>query len=307
MSIADAVAEQEKPSEQEPGQEMAEEDDTLEEKLTKHVHPAKAFLFGSILVTVFIAILTSILSDSGMVYAIIGFTPTIAAVLIFIFLLDGEYKDALLWLTPLAVAFLFLGLGPFINQLLGDQLDLSVLTAVNLALSYVILGIMSLIEYYGGKDEEDATLEEVQAFEPEHLGRYIHTIEDKCKAINFVIGRIYRASNGGTKGLRERLRVPREWYNEFNAIPAEEAQAQRQLALDLLGRIEERLGSLLRPEKDLFTKDELRSLKGLARDEEGRDRILDVLIVNDNDPVEEYFLGAMDFCKRVKEGLEKLK
>ncbi len=226
--------------------------------------------------------------------------------LLFIFLLDGEYKDALLWLTPLAVAFLFLGLGPFVNALIGDQLDIAVLTAVNLVLSYVILGIMALIEYYGDKAEEDATLEEVQSFEPEHLGRYIHTIEDKCKAINFVIGRVYRTSNGGTKVMRERLRIPREWYNEFNAIPAEQAQEQRQLALDLLGRIEERLASLLRPEKDLFTKDEIRSLKELARDEGGKDRILDVLIVNDNDPVEEYFLGAMDFCKRVKEGLEKL-
>jgi len=247
----------------------------------------------------------SVMTDANPVFTILGFLPIVLAAIIFLFLLENDYKDVLFWLVPVALCILFLAIGPFLNELIDKQLDIFVLTAINLIISYIVLAIMFILEYTRTKKDEPATLEEVKEFKDEDLGRYLRSIEDKCKALNFVIGRVYRASNGGVKTLRERINIPREWYNEFNEIPKDAIDDQRALALDLLTRIHDRLSSLLQPEKDVFDKAELALLKNLARDEHGRDRILDVLVVNDNDPVEEYFLGAMDFCKRVKGELEK--
>jgi hypothetical protein len=204
------------------------------------------------------------------------------------------------------MAVLFFVLGEALNAVLLGQLDLPVLTGVNLVLSYLILLVMIFIEYRRTREQEPATLEEIEHFKPEHLEKYIHTIEDKCKALNFVMGRVYRASNGGTARLREKVKVPSEWYNEFNTIAPEEVKEQKDLAIDLLTRIEDRLSLLLKPERVVFDHDDVKGLKHLARDPDGKDRIIDVLTVNDNDPVEDYFLGAMDFCKRIKVELQKL-
>ncbi len=284
-------------------EEQDEQEEQLEHVMARHVKGSKAWLFASILITLFIALISAVMTNSSMAYAFLGFGPTLLCVLIYIGLLEGEFKDVLFWLTPLVVCFLFLVLGTSLNSMIGDQLDIPVLTGVNLILAYVILAIMSLIEYQG---EKQATLAELDEFKPEELHRYIHTIEDKCKALNFVIGRVYRASNGGTKEMREQIKVPSEWYNEFNAIPPDEAKEQSHKAIELLQRIQERLHSLLKPEKDVFVHEDIKGLKNLERDGHGKDRILDVLSVNDSDPVEDYYLGAMDFCSRITSELKKL-
>jgi hypothetical protein len=280
-----------------------QEEAVLEERMVKHVHPAKGWLFASILLTLFIALLSSITTESNSLLAFVGFAPTIITVVIFIGLLEGEFRDALFWLTPLAMGMLFLAVGSTAGGFFAE-LDLPVLTGVNMLLSYVILAIMTMIEY--GARPKEKSLADVEEFEPEQLDQYIHTIEDKCKALNFVIGRVYRASHGGTRSMRDKIKVPSDWYNEFNSIPSEEVKEQKELAIDLLNRIKGRLQTLLQPEKDTFSKAEIVGLKHLARDKDGKDRVLDVLSVNDQDPVEDYFLGAMDFCKRVLDALEKL-
>ncbi|MBR9692551.1 APC family permease [Candidatus Woesearchaeota archaeon] len=274
----------------------------LEHIMVRHMKASKAWLFASILITLFIALIAAVVTNSNLALAVLGFSPTLIAAIVFIGLLEGDFKDVLFWFTPLGLCFAFLGIGSVANATYGSQLDIPVLTGVNLGLSYVILGIMTAIEYRN--EGEEAVLSE--EFTPGQLDQYIHTIEDKCKALNFVIGRTYRASNGGTRGMRDKIKVPSDWYNEFNSIKPEEAKEQQVLALDLLGRIQERLHSLLKPEKDVFTKTEYKGLRTLMRDDEGKDRVIDVLSVNDNDPVEDYYLGAMDFCKRVTQELQKL-
>lgn len=297
-AVSDGVQE-EKEEEREEEAEAA-----LEELLTRHVRASKVWLFASILGTLFLALIVSVSTTSSAALTIIGFTPTILAAITFLGLLEGEYKDVLFWLTPLALNFLFLAIGGLMNET-GSPLDIPVLTSINLILSYLILIGMFFIEY---RKEKDATLAE--PFKPEALEQQFHTLEDKCKAINFVIGRVYRASNGGTKSMREKIKIPSEWYNEFHRMTAEAAtreDEELELARTLLERIQERLLLLLKPEKEVFTKEELRGLRNLARDTTGLDRILDVLSVNDNDPVEEYYLGAREFCRQALEGLREVK
>lgn len=290
--------------------EEVEQDEEQEAKDRQEVEKrdyklTKGFIFAFILVTLFIALMSAVMTDSGLLFTIMGFTPTILVLIVFIGLLEGNYKDILFWLSPLVICFLFLAIGPMVNVFLGGQLDIGVLTGVNMLLSYLFLAAIMLIEYHRGDDE--VQIKEIEdEFKPENIDRYIHTIEDKCKALNFVIGRVYRASHGGTKQLRTKIKVPSEWYNEFNSIRPEEIKEQQAFALDLLRRIQDQLGLLLKPEKDVFTEDEIHHLKVIARDRHGKDRIIDVLTVNDQDPVEDYYLGAVDFCKRVIKHLDEL-
>lgn len=288
-------------AEQEIDDEVAEAE-AAEEALYQYSPLARAWLMISILLTLAIAVVSGIRTDSALIFAVIGFLPTIACCLIFIVLLEGGFKDILFWMTPLGICLLWLAIGDFLNTSLNNQLDVALLTGVNIIISYIILAIMTAIEYAHKRDEEDVSLEE--DFKPEKLDRYIHTIEDRCKGINFVIGRVYRDSRGGSKAIRERLKVPSEWYNEFNSISASQIREKRPLALEILGKIERQLQVLLKPEKDVFTHSEIKALR-IAHDTNGYDRIIDVLSVNDRDPVEDYFLGAMDFCKKVTEGLRR--
>lgn len=306
-SLPEEPAEDETQKLQAEGDEAAEEErEHLEDRVIKHISFSKGFVFSSILVVLLLALLSAIWTDSGLVYTLLGFAPTILACIIFIGLLEGDFQDVVYWLIPLGIMLAFLGVGPWVNELINYQLDILVLSGLNLLLSYAILGLLFLIEY-SAKRETSVSVQEVEEeFKPEELSRYIHTIEDKCKALNFVIGRVYRTSHGGSKELREKIKIPSEWYNEFNSIKPEELDAQKALALDLLKRIKEQLEVMLRPEKDVFTEKEVKQLKHIARDSLGKDRVLDVLSVNDQDPVEDYFLGAIDFCKRIIKKLEEL-
>ncbi|MCX8147207.1 MAG: hypothetical protein N3D84_01945, partial [Candidatus Woesearchaeota archaeon] len=133
----------------------------------------------------------------------------------------------------------------------------------------------------------------------EDLPTLIHSIESNCKALNAVIGRVYRKSNGGTDLMRDVIEVKSEWYNEFNDL-----LKKRDLhgIYEIVDKIERRLDYLFRKEKELFGKTNLRNLK---RDPEGNDKIIDVLIMNDNDPVETYFENALILCGKVKEIISK--
>ncbi len=289
-----------------PEDDLSEAPDAAEEApVEKHVGAAKAWFFASIILVLLIAVIAGANTDSALVYTVAGFTPTIVCVILFVALLDGNYKDVLFWLTPLGVGLLFLAIGPWLNALLNNQLDVPVLTAINLIVSYLILFVGQVLEYLSLRRSEAVVLRGPEDFSPEKLDQYIHTIEDKCKAINFVIGRVYRESRGGSKSLREKIKIPSEWYNEFNMISAKELKEKKEFALLLLQKIEAQLKLLLMPEKDVFTPEEVKRLS-VAHDENGYDRIIDVLAVNDRDPVEDYLLGALEFCRNVSEGLRSI-
>jgi hypothetical protein len=142
-------------------------------------------------------------------------------------------------------------------------------------------------------------------FKEEKLSEYVHSIEDKCKALNFVIGRVYRNSNGTTPKVRERLRIPSDWYNDFHGIKAEDMHAQKDKAKVLVRKIRDRLSLHAMKEKDVFSPQELASFKHLVRHKDGEDAVIDVLKTNDRDPVEHYYVSAVDFCDRILHELEK--
>lgn len=124
----------------------------------------------------------------------------------------------------------------------------------------------------------------------------IHSIEDKVKALNFVIGRVYSVYHGGTDRLRNRIRVDKVWYEEFNQQGEHgDTERRRHEAIVLLSKIRDRLELLRKSERDVFG-DEVSKLKNIVHDPEGGDAVIDVLIKNDKDPVKRYYDGALEFC-----------
>jgi DNA repair exonuclease SbcCD ATPase subunit len=166
----------------------------------------------------------------------------------------------------------------------------------------------SLAEKYAQKNEEYSDkihgLQEKLTRTQEELsvtkstvGNTLRGIEDKCKAINFVIGRVYADRKGGSKEIRQRLHIPSELYNSFSKMRSEHDPEQIPQIIELVRNIYNHLIQLELPEYNLFKtrKEQL----PVMRDEEGKSKIIDVLENNDADPVREYFLEAKEICNRL--------
>ncbi|MFT7615815.1 MAG: hypothetical protein ACI8Y7_000640 [Candidatus Woesearchaeota archaeon] len=132
----------------------------------------------------------------------------------------------------------------------------------------------------------------------ENISVRLHDIEAKCKAINFVIGRVYADKRGGNPRTRELLHIPREIYNNFSEAAKNYETADKDRLKDLLTIIKNKLAMYELPENRLFTVSKSPQIE-TTRDSEGNTAILEVMSTNDNDPI-------MDYYTETKEVVEKL-
>ena len=257
-----------------------------------------AWLFG----TITLILLSSVWTNSPVILTFIGFLALLVSILLLFITIEQGFKDVVYWFIPFLTSFVFLALGSLINPLLQFQLNVGALSVVNLVFGLVM--VLGLIIIEGkGLFEQKSTVQDDITIEQE-LGEYLHSIEDKCKALNFVIGRVYRKSNGGSDSMRAKLRIDSEWYNQFNSF-TKDIDENRLEALAVLDLIHERLSLFVKKEKDVFEEQEIKSLKHLARNKEGEEKIIDILIKNDQDPVESYYVGAVDATRKLIEALKE--
>lgn len=127
-------------------------------------------------------------------------------------------------------------------------------------------------------------------------------IEDKAKAINFVIGRVYGDRNGGNATIRSKLNIDRELYNAFSEMSGDVSPENKKKLIDVLLAIQQKIINLELPEKKLFS---LPKRAKLIRDVNGNDTILVVLSKNDSDPVVDYYVEAKEICQNMLEYLRK--
>jgi hypothetical protein len=142
------------------------------------------------------------------------------------------------------------------------------------------------------KTEEKKTIQ----LDDEGLKVFVSNIEDKSKAINAAIGRVYSVKHGGTESLRKKIKIDASDYNEFSELKNETLEKRRRLAIELLRKIKDKLDLLLKFEKEVFDKSEINHLSIIERLSGGEEKVLDVLIKNDKDPVQSYYHGAVIFC-----------
>ncbi|MFP4119189.1 MAG: hypothetical protein ACLFTH_03990 [Candidatus Woesearchaeota archaeon] len=232
---------------------------------------------------------------------LVGFFPSVLTIIISLVIHEefSQQKKAL-WLIPLFILIAFYLLGSSGLPLL-EAFDIEVLTGLNFLLSllYVLMvfGVLKKTTSHKPHDKQKQMLKRERR--PQTIEEYVTSIEDKSKAINFAIGRIYSKYHGGTKEMREQIRISPDWYNEFSSIGIGSQTVDYTELSEIIGKFEKHFKTFEKTEKEVFGRDVDR-LKDLIRDPKGNDRIIDVIEHNDKDPVKSYFEGAKDFCKRLR-------
>lgn len=265
------------------------------------------------LILIFIGIvITALSTGASLIFVLLGFMPTIATIILCLIMFDETvFTLIILWIMPFILSGLF-----FIivnsQRLLRENLDIGALVAINIFCSVIYLVIFFLIaklvspkesEHHEHKPVHSQSHPMIQ-HQPSTIKEYVASIEDKSKALNFVIGRVYNKYHGGSKQLREKLSLKPEWYNEFSEALHNETNPDKKKMIIVLNSIEKQLYLLALPEKDLLTSEQILDLKNLDRKQDGEEKIIDVLIKNDKDPVETYYAGAKEFCLKLRDILQ---
>lgn len=270
----------------------------------------EGFSLVSILVLFIVIVITSLSTEASLFFVLMGFMPTLITIILCLLMFDETlYSLIILWLTPFILTGLFFVVATS-QTLLKSNLDVGALVTVNIILSvlYLIIffAIAKLLSPKESHHHKPAHSEAhaMAAHQPKTIREYVASIEDKSKALNFVIGRVYNKYHGGSKQLREKLSLKSEWYNEFSDALQNETNPDKRRLLTILDNIENQLFLLTKTEKEVLSEEELRELKGLERKEDGSERIMDVLIKNDKDPVDSYYAGAKEFCLKLRDILQ---
>lgn len=278
----------------------------MSEKKAKDKFEAISSLYF-LLMFIFI-LLTSYISNTNMFLVLVGFSPTLTVIIISLLVHEqAKHHKHLLWLVPVVVLAGFFALK---NSPLFITMDVEVLTGINFLLS--MLYVIFAFAIFGTKEEEVVveSIEELMHVptkkDPkEELQEYIHSIEDKSKALNFAIGRVYNHYHGGNKKLREKIQIDSELYNEFSLMGIGEGEIDKEKLKNLIKQIEKKLILYQNTEKEVFGTN-ANLLRNIIRDPDGTDTIIDVLDHNDKDPVRSYYEGALEFCQKVKEEIDNL-
>lgn len=289
----------------------------------------KTMCFFSLIIWVAIIVFLSIITQSTLTNTLVGLSPVLLTIIVTYILVDKYHLESgFLMIFPVVFTGILFMLG-MANLLEG--INYKTLSSVNIifgllfeviiTLNYSFMARKRRVKKQEVKEEEiqeEKQEEKIEAQEvkeekkaiiklddEESLRTFVSSIEDKAKAINAVIGRVYSVKHGGTEELRKKIKIDSEHYNEINELQNEEPEKRKETAILLLKKIRDRLGLLQKPENEVFERNEVRDLETLERDGNGKDDIIDVLMRNDKDPVAVYYQGAIDFCEEALKELQE--
>jgi hypothetical protein len=267
-------------------------------------HTDKIIIFFSAMLYFAVVVFLS-LSTDDFFNVLLGLSPTLIYLIInYAYLKYVEKRHLLVWLLPMPLIIVYAIVANFSISIMKN-ITWQTLVAVNLFLTYIFACIIVFI----GTPRKEKTKVIVQkpqgiVITKETFLQNLKSIEDKCKAINFVIGRVYSNKKGGSLVLRNKINFPRDWYNAFSELTADFNPKDRPELVQVLNNFLERLKIIQKKEKEVFelNKDAMLEIK---RDPKGNDAILDVLIKNDSDPVKDYYNSALAVCEAVLSYLNK--
>jgi len=285
-------------------------------KIVKKTHfklLTKIIIILCIIVSLFLLLWVTLSTNEKLIYVFIGFLPTILCLTISIIFAEKPKNRNLdfLWSLPFIFALLFLFIGHASNIDLLNRMEINKLTILNFIISFAFITMLYLtgslqkevIEIIPAKKTIKKP-KKVKISGEKELKKYLQSIEDKCKAINFAIGRVYSNKKTGSKKLRDKIKINKVWYNEISSALKNgyDKNKDKTKILNNINKIKDRLELFHKTEKQVFGH-EHNHLKNLKRDEQGNDKILHILIKNDKDPIKSYYDGALEFCKKIAKSL----
>lgn len=307
----------------------------------KEVSPiSKKFLLilaSTIYVFVLIGLTSSANGNIGIVF--LSLFPFLAHIAFFFFSLEEEHKlFKMIWILPVILSVLFY-LVWYSGLNILNQIDGSTIFVLNIVLSYIVNAIFiifyqrkstisskkhknlkqnfhSLRQSYMERsnvqsDEIENLRKKVKDFEnklkvtKENISFNLRSIEDKCKSINFVIGRVYGKNHGGSERIRDSIKINSDWYNAFSELTQDFKKEDSSRIYIILDNIHQKLKILELKENEIFDHLSLSKLD-LDRAHDGRDRILDILATNDKDPVYDYHQESLEICQKLMDYLKGL-
>jgi len=299
----------------------------------------RVFIFLYIIGVITLIFWLSAVNNAPFSKVFIGFTPTIISIILVILVLETQLQKikAVNLIIPIITSIGFYVLAMPNNNPILTNADISNITVANFILSIAfVLLIEFMISSYqktgkipgyaefaeGGSKKtvtkrktsssmdlnQNADTELTFSGNKKQFEEYIQAIEDKCKAINFVIGRVYSNKRGGSPKLRDSIKINPEWYNTFSEINDENIERNMVNIKKVLWSIYDRLLIIGKKETEVFRKKDINSLaeKSLVRDKLGEETIIEVMTNNDKDPVMTYYQSAVDFCNKATEELRGL-
>ena len=310
--------------------------------MEKEVSPiSKKFLLtlaSAIYLIVLIGLTSATKGNIGIIF--LSLFPFLSHIAFFFFSLEEEHKlFKTIWILPVILSVLFY-LVWYSGLNILNQIDGSTIFVLNILLSYIINIIFiifyqkrSTVSYKKHKklehnfhtlqqgyieknniqtDKIKDLKQKLKDFETrlkvtkENFSFNLRSIEDKCKSINFVIGRVYGKKHGGTETLRESIKISSDWYNAFSELTQDFKKEDSARIFIILDNIHQKLKLLELKEKEVFSNLAISKLD-LNREQDGQDRILDVLATNDKDPIYDYHQESLEICQRLMDYLKDIK
>lgn len=252
-------------------------------------HPHSGFIRAACgiftLFVLLVFVLIGTLTNAPFGAALLAFSPALLLGVAGVVLINTDHFD-LHYLALVLVALVVVA-GVTLYLAFPDT-DVVSTSALN-----IILGVLLIIVLaHSHRDEEGKVI--VIEKEQQEIPDLIKTVEDRCKAINFVIGRVYRVHTGAHARLRDKIKIPSDWYNQLTEALAQ--PDQESVVHEMVVKIKNRLELLDQPENTVFTEAEVRNLKNLDRKKNGSTQIIHVLAENDSDPVQGFHHAALEYC-----------
>ncbi|MFH1400482.1 MAG: hypothetical protein ABIH41_03105 [Nanoarchaeota archaeon] len=267
-------------------------------------HPktaARKTLIGIFIIIVLCSIFyLTLLTSSTMQNVMLSFLPALLYLIIIIYVVE-THLGHLHWVFY-GIPFLLTTIIFSIYKALGllPSADILQLGAMNILASLAFGFVVNFVGMTRPPISE--TESEPEDITADNLVRYLSVLEDKCKALNSVYGRVYKARSGGSPQMREPVRFTPELYNRISFLVQNFTDENKNELLSLVDEILKKLYLLYNTEKSVFGD---LQLKYLMRNEDGTSRVVDVLIMNDLDPVQQYVENAVDIASRAKVFLER--
>lgn len=255
-----------------------------------HAKNLRGILAVYTLIVVAVLFIVGLGTNAPFGHVLLGFAPALLLGLVAVSLLNTDHFDIRLLLVTLIALIVLLVVA---LPLMAPGADVASLAMLNLLLGGLLLVVLAV----SPREEQNQRVVEVAA-EEQDVPTILATIEDRCKAINFVIGRVYNVHHGATAGMRDKIKIDSEWYNELSQA-MEDPEENHEAVSDAVQLIKDRLSAMHYPEAEVFSAPELSRLKGLERSADGSSTVVHVLSRNDQDPIEQYLVSAEEYCDLV--------
>lgn len=267
----------------------------------------RLFLSVPVIFYLVMLIFLAFISDSPVGAVFLGMIVSLIHLVVLI-LLTAYKKNHhwVIWVIPLALVVVFGFVANSKDFSLLQNMEMPAVITLNVVISFLLNLLFYNPKYIGSDKEAERLREELEKMKHEHasvtqesMQTSLRSIEDKCKAYNFVIGRVYSDKKGGSVQIREKINIPRELYNRFTELAddLEETSELHKILQDILHRLE----LAEKNEEELFTVKKTH----LEMKRSPGDSVLQVMANNDKDPVRDYHAEAKEICVQILDFIKK--